>query len=176
MSSEELAGLVCHTLRSAGITVTLTGGACVAIWSKGKYVSHDLDFIEEGPVPRRRVREVMSALGFEERGRHFVHPESKLLVEFPNGPLMVGDQRVERVSERTTPAGVLRLLSPTDCVKDRLAAFFHWNDRQALEQALLVAGAQRINMADIRRWSRSEENAEKFQEFERQLRRAKRRH
>jgi hypothetical protein len=35
MSVEELAGLICQTLENAGITVTLTGGACVAIWSKG---------------------------------------------------------------------------------------------------------------------------------------------
>ena len=27
-------------------------------------------------------------------------------------------------------------LTPTDAVKDRLAAFFHWSDRQSLEQAL----------------------------------------
>jgi hypothetical protein len=48
MSAEELAGLVCETLLKAGITTTLSGGGCVAIWSEGKYVSHDLDFIEEG--------------------------------------------------------------------------------------------------------------------------------
>src|SRR5438067_13856408 len=105
MSAEELAGLLCQTLRNAGITVTLSGGACVAIWSDGKYVSHDLDFIEEGPVPRRRIRGVLSKLGFEEKGRHFIHPEVNFIVEFPTGPLMVGDQRVERVSERDTPAG-----------------------------------------------------------------------
>ena len=42
MSAEELAGLVCHALRQAGVTVTLTGGACVAIWSEGRYVSDGL--------------------------------------------------------------------------------------------------------------------------------------
>ena len=48
MSVEELAGLVCETLANASVTATLTGGACVAIWSEGKYVSRDLDFVEEG--------------------------------------------------------------------------------------------------------------------------------
>ena len=47
---------------------------------------------------------------------------------------MIGDQRIEKVTQRKTAAGKLRLLSPTDRVKDRLAAFFHWNDRQSLEQ------------------------------------------
>jgi hypothetical protein len=98
MSAEELAGLVCHTLEAAGITVTLTGGTCVAIWSEGKYVSHDLDFIEEGLVPRAKLRDVLKGLGFVPKGRHFCHPDTPILVEFPTGPLMVGDQRVRRPS------------------------------------------------------------------------------
>ena len=31
-------------------------------------------------------------------------------------------------------------MTPTDSVKDRLAAYYHWNDQQALEQAIMVAG------------------------------------
>jgi len=62
VSAEELAGLVCEALLKAGITTTLSGGGCVAIWSEeGKYVSRDLDFIEEGPVPRRKVKAVMGS-------------------------------------------------------------------------------------------------------------------
>jgi hypothetical protein len=169
MSAEELAGLVCQALRDAGITVTLTGGACVTIWSDGKYVSHDLDFVEEGPVPRRKVRDALDALGFAPQGRHFVHPDTVFFVEFPSGPLMVGDQRVQRVIERSTPAGMLRLLSPTDCVKDRLAAFFHWNDRQSLEQAVLVANAQKVDLDDVRRWSKAERQEQKFLLFDKAL-------
>lgn len=169
MSAEELAGLVCQTLQAAGITVTLTGGACVGIWSCGKYVSQDLDFIEEGPVPRRRVVEAMKAIGFEPEGRYFIHPDTQLFVEFPTGPLMVGDERVERVNIRDTSSGQLRLLSPTDCVKDRLAAYFHWNDRQALEQAVLVANAQAIDLDDVRRWSKAEGSVAKFHVFRNRL-------
>jgi len=100
MSAEELAALVCQTLADAGITVTLTGGGCVAIWSEGKYVSRDLDFIEEGPVPRRQVKAVMERLGFEERNKDFEHPETDFFVEFPTGPLMARDERVEKVAIR----------------------------------------------------------------------------
>jgi hypothetical protein len=174
ISVEELAGLVCQTLQDVGITVTLTGGACVAIWSEGRYVSHDLDFIEEGPVPRSKIQRVLSELGFLPQGRHFVHPDTELFIEFPTGPLMVGDQRVERVSERKTRAGILRLLSPTDCVKDRLAAYYHWNDRQSLEQAILVAVSQRIVQAEVQRWSQSEGQEEKFRHFQQALKERKR--
>jgi hypothetical protein len=166
MSNEEVAGLVCATLRKAGVTVTLTGGACVAIWSRGKYVSDDLDFIEEGPVPRQTIREALARLGFREKGRHFVHDRARFFIEFPAGPLMVGAERVEKVATRRTSAGTLRLLSPTDCVKDRLAAFFHWNDRQSFEQAILVARAQRINLRDIRRWAISEGHEVKVLQFQ----------
>jgi hypothetical protein len=170
MSAEELAGLVCESLRKAGIVVTLTGGSCASIWSGGKYVSHDLDFIEEGPVPRNRIRAVMEQLDFREERRHFVHRASKFIVEFPTGPLAIGDQRIDTFAERKTATGTLRLLTPTDCVKDRLAAFFHWNDKQSLEQALMVAEVQEIDLSDLRRWSKSEAAEDKFRIFRQQLR------
>lgn len=169
MSIEELAGLVCATLENAGITTTLTGGACVAIWSGGSYVSRDLDFIEEGPVPRRQVKSVLAKIGFREKDRYFVHSETEFFVEFPTGPLTVGDERVHTVATRDTGVGRLRLLSPTDCVKDRLAAFFHWNDTMALEQALLVAKEQSIDVADLRRWANLEGQIDKLTVFEEAL-------
>ena len=43
----------------------------------------------------------------------------------------------ENRSELKKRNKILKLLSPTDCVKDRLAAYYHWNDRQSLEQAIL---------------------------------------
>ena len=165
MSTEELAGYVCKALADVGITVTLTGGACVAIWSEGRYVSSDLDFIEEGPVPRHRVRAVMKSLGFKERNRYFTHPETSFFVEFPTGPLAVGGERITTFVERETGTGLLRLLGPTDCVKDRLAAYFHWNDQQSLEQSLMVARAQPVDLAEVLRWARAEGMEEKFTKF-----------
>lgn len=169
MSPEELATHVCQSLADAGIRVTLTGGACVAIWSNGRYQSRDLDFVEQGTVPRREVRAVMKRLGFTERGRHFEHSDTDFIVEFPTGPLAVGDEPVSRIAERRSAAGTLRLLSPTDCVKDRLAAYFHWDDRQALEQALLVARAQPVDLAEIRRWAGTEGELGRFETFRQRL-------
>jgi hypothetical protein len=65
--------------------------------------------------------------------------------------------------------GVLRLLSPTDCVKDRLAAWFHWEDRQALGQAVLVAEAQPVDRADLRRWAKAEGKSQAFEVYLRRL-------
>ena len=169
MSPEELAGWICAQLHEEGIEVTLTGGACVSVWTKGVYVSRDLDFVERGTHPRRAINRVMNALGFEEERRYFVHPDTDFVVEFPSGPLAVGDSPVRSVAEHKTPQGTLRLLTPADCVKDRLAAFFHWGDREALQQALLVARSQPVDLEDIRSWARSEKSLIEYEIFEKAL-------
>nr|MBA3684549.1 hypothetical protein [Planctomycetota bacterium] len=67
----------------------------------------------------------MLALGFTEKHRYFVHADSRWLVEFPNGPLTVGEERPKDIVRRQLRTGTLRLLSPTDCVKDRLTWWIH---------------------------------------------------
>ncbi len=46
MNIGELAAYICNYLRENGILCTLTGGACVSIYSENQYQSGDLDFIE----------------------------------------------------------------------------------------------------------------------------------
>ncbi len=166
---EELAALVCATLKRHGIEAVLTGGAVVSIYTQGAYQSYDLDFVVQGLA--KDVRGAMASLGFARRaGRHFVHPRSRYYVEFPSGPLAIGNTPVERTAVRRTATGVLRLLTPTDCVMDRLAAFYHWNDGQGLDQAVAVGRRQRIDVNRIRRWSRREGMAPKFAVFENRVR------
>ena len=95
-------------------------------------------------------------LGFERRGRHWVHPRTRYWVEFPSGPVQVGEAIVRDFAERATSFGSLRLLHPTDCVMDRLAGYFHWNDAQCLAQALAVARRHPVDLQRIRVWAGSE--------------------
>lgn len=60
---------------------------------------------------------------------------------------------------------LLKLLTPTDSVKDRLAAYFHWNDQQAFEQALMVCKDQNVDIDNIQEWSRGEGMIDKFIQF-----------
>ena len=60
----------------------------------------------------------------------------------------------------------LKLFTPTDSVKDRLAAFYHWNDIQSLDQALMVAKEQNIDLIEIKKWSKGEKSIEKFERFQ----------
>ncbi len=80
-------------------------------------------------------------------------------------PVAIGAESIRHFETLSTPTGSLRLLTPTDCVKDRLSSFFHWDDKQALEQALLVAKDQPIDLGDIKRWAKVEHHSEKLKKF-----------
>ena len=34
-------------------------------------------FIEEGPVSRRKIKDALTTIGFREKDRYFVHPETE---------------------------------------------------------------------------------------------------
>jgi hypothetical protein len=161
-------------LREAGIDTVLSGGSCVTYWSANAYRSDDIDLIPDGFGQRARIREVMLGLGFSEQNRYFVHARTALWVEFPAGPLAVGEERPRDIAERPTRTGMIRLLSATDCVKDRLAWWFHHQDRQCLEQAVAVAQEAGVDRGELARWAAGEHRATEFAAIAGRLVRAKR--
>ena len=62
-------------------------------------------------------------------------------------------------------AGQVQALTPTDSCRDRLAAFYHWNDRQSLEVAIQIALREPVDLEAVRKWSQREEAHEKFNQF-----------
>ena len=167
MTMPELAAYVCAALEAEGIETVLSGGCCVEIYSSGRYTSDDIDLIDRFNGGHRRIKRIMNNLGFREHNirRYFIHEESRYFIEFPRGPLGVGDEPVEVIARRDYCTGSLKLLTPTDCVKDRLAAFYHWDDRQSLEQAVWVAQAHHIEWEKVERWSLQEGAIDKFRRF-----------
>jgi hypothetical protein len=170
----DLAAIVCDACLKSGIPVVLSGGACVSIYTDNKYASYDLDFVIESPVNRNKVRAVLAGLGYRQEGRHFRHPRTPYIVEFLPPPLSVGQEPVREILEVRRGGKSLRLLSPTDCVKDRLAAFYHWNDRPSLDQAVLVCRDANVNLREVRRWSLREGMKDQYALFKKQLARAER--
>lgn len=155
-TEEELWRFVAAHLEKSGIPVVLVGGALVSIYSKGAYRSGDLDFVRTayfGP----EVEEAMAQIGFRREARHYVHPECRhLFVDFVSGPIGIGEE-TDVVPDEVLEAGVrIKLLSPTDCVCDRLASYIHYRVRDALDQAALVARAQPVDWGKIERWCRGE--------------------
>jgi len=165
MTSAELAAFVQSHLLQKGIDVVLSGGACVTFYSNNQYISLDLDLIGGQFVKRSEVREAMQELGFSEEDRYFVHPDTRFFVDFIGGPLAVGAEPVKKVDEHQLDTGKLKIISPTDCVKDRLAAYYHWKDLQSLEQASMVAMTTDIDLEEVERWSKVEEKLDEFRDI-----------
>ena len=170
-----VAAAVAGALRSQGIPAVLTGGACAALYSEGAYHSKDLDFIVVGHATRAGMDTAMASIGFSRRHDRYVHPHARFYVEFPSGPLAIsGEHRIDPVT-RSTPYGRILMLSATDSCRDRLAAFYHWRDRQSLTVAAWIAARNRVNLGVLRRWSTAEGMGEQFGEFVVETRRVRRR-
>ena len=95
----------------------------------------------------------MKQLDFEKKGRHWVHPEcSHLYVEFCNPPVSIGDEYQIKPIEVKKNGVSIYILSATDCVKDRLASYIHWNAVECYDQALLVSKSNPVDWDNIKEW------------------------
>jgi len=161
---KDFAAIVIEALRKNGMDALLVGGACISIYTNNKYVSSDLDIVSHATM--KEISKALAEIGFKKKSsRHFVKTGCPFFIEFVSPPAALGNEPIKSRNEMTTKYGKIVLLTPTDSVKDRLAAYYHWNDSQSLEQALMVAEAQIIDLDEVQRWSRREGFKEKFDNF-----------
>lgn len=163
MTLKEFALRVGNILKGASVDAVLTGGAVVSIYTDNKYQSFDLDFITHSSL--KDLEKVFEGTGFFREGRYFKHPETDFFIDFPAPPLSVGNKPVTEFREIISKNHYLKLLIPTHCVMDRLAAYYHWNDQQALAQALMVARENEIDFEEVKRWSVDEGMGDKYEYF-----------
>jgi hypothetical protein len=168
-SIKDVAAAVGRALQQASIEAVLTGGACATIYSDGACVSRDLDFIVRSGGTRAALDAALASVGFVRDHDRYLHPATPFIVEFPRGPLSIGDDPNIKPAEMRIGRTTIAALSPTDSCRDRLAAFYHWSDRQSLRSAVEIALRHRVSMATIRKWSEREGAAEKFGEFSSQV-------
>ncbi|HEY5548765.1 MAG TPA: hypothetical protein VIL17_04140 [Coriobacteriia bacterium] len=157
-SLEELAALVSRALEAAGIMATLSGGAAVSLYSANEYESCDLDFVTSERTSAIAV--AIAPLGFRRvpGARQFEHPATAYYVEFPPGPLGFGETSVrdDEAATLQTGFGPLRIVTPTQCVMDRLAAYVSWADNPSFDQAIMVARRHPIDWSALCEWARLE--------------------
>jgi hypothetical protein len=94
ISQLEFGAYVQTYLSKNGAKFVLSGGAAVTYDTEAKYISKDLDMVNVGGIKRSKLRSLMKDIGFKEEGRYFYHPENRFIVEFPEGPLSVGDDQL----------------------------------------------------------------------------------
>jgi hypothetical protein len=164
-SLKQVAAAIADTLRKARIRAVLTGGACATIYSGGEYQSEDLDLILQFSPTQRALDEAMAKAGFIRRVDYYEHPDTQFFVEFPRGPLSIGSDTSVEPAELPVAGVRVVLLSATDSCRDRLAAFYHWKDRQSLQTAVAIAARHPVDLEGIRSWSVREGASRGFEEF-----------
>lgn len=169
----EVAIVVGDALRRHGIRGVLTGGACATLHSRGAYVSRDVDYILPAETRVTAVDEAMLTIGFHREGDRYVHAKCRFFVAFPAGPLAIGNDAAPRPVLVRRGRNKALALSATAACRDRLAAFYHWGDRQALQVAVAIAKVNRIGIQRVRMWSVGEGAEDKFEEFLRAVREAR---
>lgn len=167
---KEVAFIVCTALARQKITAVLTGGSAATVYAPKAYQSRDMDFILHWHGEATGGAAELAALGYTERGQTWYHKDSSFTLEFPKGPLAVGDDLIKVWDTLHSGDLLLHILTPTDCVRDRLMWFYlQPTDRSALAAALGVAAEQKVDLKPIEAWSAREGFTDKFEEFRRRL-------
>lgn len=129
---EVAAGVATH-LRTHGIEVVIVGGSAITAHVPGVYTSMDIDFAITSGSDRRTIVRALSQLGFQQRGRIFVHPDTVYTLDFvPDTPHIDRAPICDFVEIRTS-VGSVRALHLEDAITDRVAAFLHWSDSESLD-------------------------------------------
>lgn len=156
-SLQELVAIVYNHLQENGISSTLTGGAVVTFYTKNKYESLDLDFIS--PHEHVEILKVMAQINYTPdpgSKKNLKHPKCPFTVEFPGRIIMIGGI-LEKVNHEVDINGVnVKMLSPTQSVMDRLAAYIAWKDIQCLDQAEWICEKHAVNFDKIKKWAKNE--------------------
>jgi len=152
-TEEELWKYVGYFLKKNEIDTVLVGGAVVAIYSSSVYRSGDLDLVNINNKEETVIDRTLQELGFEKKGRHFEHLRCKhIFIEFVPPPLSIGSDYTVKPYEVSVEGIIIKILSPTDCIKDRLASYIYFNARECLDHAVLVAKKQEYDLKAVQDW------------------------
>jgi hypothetical protein len=159
---------VCTALDCAGITAVLTGGSAATLYAPESYQSRDADFIVT--LRAEGGAKILADLGYSEHGGTYEHRANPYTVEFPRGPLAVGNDLISTWETIRRKAQILHVLSRTDCVRDRLMWFYTDNDLSALRAAIGVVRSGVVDHEVIKEWSLREGFAREYHYFLSQMR------
>lgn len=130
----EITAILTEALQSVGVHPIVVGGGAIEFYTAGEYATGDIDLIApEG----RELAVVMTALGFEKRGKSWTHEKRSIFVEFPNSQLRTNE---EWIAVRVGNVDV-RIVSAEDLVVERLRSFKFWNATVDAVNALVLMGA-----------------------------------
>ncbi|MBL4827976.1 MAG: hypothetical protein JKY66_09745 [Spongiibacteraceae bacterium] len=163
----DLAGIVAEKLQQHDISVVLVGGLAVEIYSENLYLTKDIDMVNTSYHPSVAINQAMREIGFTKKGRVYISDTTDICVEFPSAPLSVGEELIQETTIIEVSTGKIPILLAKDVIKDRLVAYFHWNDRPSLVQAMAVMSKHEIDANELKAFFETEGKMEEYALIER---------
>ena len=165
-SIQEAVATIIQFLRAQNVEAVLVGSACAAIYVPCLSARCIELVVYEYHV--EVMKKLMRRLKFRPTElRLFKSKHAPFDVVFLPPPLEVGDAAVSEIAEFSNDLCSINLLNHTDCVRHRLAQWYHWGEQSALDQAVVVSKChpKQVNQALIKRWSAHEWASEKYQQY-----------
>jgi hypothetical protein len=117
-----------------GSEVIVVGGSAIEVYTRGGYVSGDIDVVGE----EERIQRVLKHWGFHKDGRLWIRRDWKIAMDIV-GRHYTGDRT--RTRELSTPYGRVRIAGVEDLIAKRLASAKHWTlPGDVTQAAQLLAG------------------------------------
>ena len=138
----------------------------VALYTENRYLTTDIDMVDISHQKPAILEAAMAEIGFNKEGRIYTNSSTEIVVEFPSAPLAVGDELISETTMVTSASGDIPILHAADVVKDRLAAYFHWQDQQSLVQALCIMLCHKIAPRAVKPFCKNEGMAEHYIQIE----------
>lgn len=163
-SIQQLAAYIAQQLKLKGIDVVIVGGLAVEFYTHNKYLTTDIDMIDI-TYQTRLLNQAMQKLGFTKQGKNFTNPTTVYFIEFPTGPIEVSGEIIEQTTEIDTAYGKVPIIKLLDLIKDRLAAYLHWDDVPSLFQALCMMLTHGIKPTAIKSFYIEQSDNDRFKIF-----------
>lgn len=117
-------------LKDRGLIVV--GGSAIEIYTRGAYVSDDIDVVGE----RERILQVLRSWGFKKEGRIWYRKDWQVVFDVPSSEYHGDFYRTRVIS---TPYGSVRLAAVEDLLVSRLISCKYWRIPDDLDHAVLLA-------------------------------------
>jgi hypothetical protein len=166
-SVEELWRYVSTHLEREGISTVLVGGAVVSVYTQDAYRSGDLDMVPPIFMDSKKITAALAKIGFiKDKHRYYEHPDCRdLFIDIVSPPVAIGEEINIQSASWEVDGVTIKILSPTDCVKDRLASYIHYQAQDCFLQALMVARKHPVDYPSLKTWCQNEGAEWAYQAF-----------
>jgi hypothetical protein len=131
MSYDRILAFGALLARESGSDVVIVGGSAIEVYTRGGYVSGDIDIRAD----RSRVERTLAGWGFQHEGRLWIRFDWRIAVDVVGNRYSGDPYRATTIS---TPYGPVQIAVVEDLFVKRLAAAKHWQVREALDEADLL--------------------------------------